>query len=108
MLMMNHRGRQHFFGQLKKFLREASRNHHRILDQIRDLVEHALADQRARDAPAAAARFALELTTNAIAAFGTVEDHEVLGEPLAIVVEALDLHGAARPARGGQEAMSVG
>ena len=61
MLMVNHRRRQHFFGQLEKFLREPARNHHRIFDQIRNLIQHALPDQRARDAPAAAARFALEL-----------------------------------------------
>ena len=45
---------------------------------------------------------------DAIVALGAIEHHEVLREALAVVVEVLDLHGAARPATGGQEAMAVG
>ena len=108
MLMMNHRRRQHFFGQPEEFVGERSRRDDRVLDQIRHLVEHALPDQRSRDASATAARFGVELARDAIVPLAAIDDDEVLGEPLAVIVEVLDLHRAPGPPARRQEAMSVG
>ena len=61
-----------------------------------------------RDAAAAAARLGIELARDAIVPLAALEDDEVLGQPLAVVVEALDLDRAAGAAAGRQEAMAVG
>ena len=85
-----------------------SRRDHRILHQVRHLLEHALPDQRARDAPATAARFGVELARDAIVPLAAIEDDEVLGEPLAVIIEVLDLDRAPGPPARRQEAMPVG
>ena len=58
------------------------------------------------DAAAAAPRFAVELARDAFLPFAALEDDEVLGEPLAIVVEPFDLDRAAGAAARRQEAMA--
>ena len=108
MLMMNHRRRQHFLGKPEELVGECSRRDDRILHQVRHFVEHALPDERPRDASAAAARFGVELARDALVPLAAIEDHEVLGEPLAVIVEVLDLHRAPGPPARRQEAMSVG
>ena len=108
MLMVNHRRRQHFLGQLEELLAERARGDDRILDQVRHFFEHALPDQRPRDASAAAPAFGIELARDAIVTLVAIEDDEVLAKPLAVVVEALDLDRAPGPPAHRQEAVAVG
>ena len=62
----------------------------------------------ARDAAAAAPRLAVELAGDAFLALGSLEHDEVFGEPLAIVVEPLDLDRAPGAAARRQKAMAEG
>ena len=105
-LMVNHRRGEHFFGQREKFLRERAGDHGWVFDQIRHLAQECLRHQVTRDAAASTPRFDIELAGNAIRTFIALEDHEVLGQPLAVIVEALDLDRAPGASAGGQEPMA--
>ena len=98
MLMMDHRRRQHFLRQAQELIGKYARRDDRVLDEVRHFIEHALPDQRSCDPSAAAARFGIELARDAIVPLVAIEHDEVLAEPLAIVVEVLDLDGAAAAA----------
>ena len=106
--MVNHRRRQHFLGQRQELLGEVPRQHERILDQVGHLLEQRLPDQRRRHASASPPGFHVQLTGDAAVTLAALEHDEVLGQALAIVVEALHLDGpSGAPARG-QEPVPVG
>ena len=79
-----------------------------ILDEIRYFLQQRLTAGLSRHAATAPARLAIELAVDPVLPLAALEDHEVLREPLAIVVEPLDLDRAAGAAARGQEAMTEG
>ena len=105
MLVVNHRGREHLRRQAQELVRKGSRHDRRILDQIGYLVEGLLAGRRDAHPAAPPPRLGIEFAADAIVAFAALDDHEVLAQALAIVVEALHLDGPAGAAAGRQEAM---
>jgi hypothetical protein len=110
MLVVNQRGRQDFDRQREELGRDRAGHDRRKLHQIGHLFHQSLGlrvlvNQR----PAAdAAGVGLEVPHDAIAAFVAREDHEVLGELLAVLIEAaheLDLArwpGRLTPGTGGR------
>ena len=85
-------------------------DHRRPLHQVRHLVEQA------RPAPAAARctrppsrpAWTSRSRHDALAPLLAIEHDEVLEQPRLVVVEGLDLDGAAGPAAGGEEPVAVG
>ena len=108
-LVVNHRRRQHFLGELKELDREVPGDDRRVLDE----VGHFLQQRRVRrdqtaDAAAQPARVRLELAPDPRLALGAVEDDEVLEQPRLVVLERLDLDRPPGAAARRQKAMAVG
>ena len=80
-LVMDHRRRQHFLGQVEELGRERAGDDRRVLHQVDDLLEQAgLRAAGAADAAAEAARVRVELARDARVALLALEQHEVLAE----------------------------
>ena len=87
-LMVNQRRRQHFVGQLEELERERAGDDRRVLDQIGHLVQQPrLAADDAADAALQALRLRVELARDLVVALAALEDHEVLEQPRAVLVE---------------------
>ncbi len=109
MLVMNHRRRQHFFGELEELHRHVPGDDRGVFDEVRDLAQQrGLSREVGTDPAAKPPRVRFELTTDLLLALAAIEDDEVLEQPLLVVVERLDLDRAPGPAARGLEAMSVG
>ena len=97
---MDHRRRQHFLGQREELGGKHAGDDRRPLHQIRHLVEQpGLTRRRAVHAPTQPAGVHVELAHDPLAPILALEDDEVLEQARFVVLEGLDLHGAARHAR---------
>ena len=106
--MVNHRRRQHFLGQRQELLGEVPDSTNGYSTRSGTSWSSDWPTRRGRDAAAAPAGLDVELAPDAALALAALEHDEVLGQPLAIVVEALHLHGPAGAAARGQEPVPVG
>ena len=106
-LMMHERRRQHFLRQHEERGIEEAGDDRRELDEIGDLFDErgVILDVHAA---AKAAGVHLQVAGDAIAALGVIEDHEMLGQPRLVFVEAADLDRPAGAAAGREEAVPVG
>ena len=108
-LVMDHRRGQHFLGQREELGGKHAGDHRRPLHQIRDLVEQpGLTGRRPMDASAQPAGVHVELAHDPLAPILAFEDDEVLEQARLVVLERLDLDGAARAPAGGEKAVAVG
>ncbi len=109
MLMMNHRRRQHFLRQLQELDGEMARDDGGVLHEVRHfLQERGMRRHETTDAATEPARMRFQLAPDPRFALRTVEDDEVFEQPGLVVLEGLDLDGAARAAARRQETMAVG
>ena len=108
-LMMNQRRRQHLIRQLEELEREGAADDRGVLDEIGHLVEESgLGAGAAADAPLQALCLRVELAGDLVVALAALEDHEVLEQPRAVLVERPDLDGPPRASARRQEAVSIG
>ena len=108
-LVMHERRRQHFVGQLEELRRERAGDDRRVLDQIGHfLQQRRFLARRAAHAALQPLRFRVELARDLVVALAPLENHEVLEEPRAILVERPYLDRAPRAAAGREEPVAVG
>src|SRR5262249_28154109 len=108
-LVMNQRCRQDLLGKdICELGGEGAGDHRRVLHQIGYLSKQTrIAVYCPTHARLQPQRFSIQLSGDFVMAFAALQNHEVLQQPCAVVIERSNLYGPSGAAAGGQEAMTV-
>ncbi|MGC4085384.1 MAG: hypothetical protein QM736_25495 [Vicinamibacterales bacterium] len=100
-LMMNQRRRQHFLGELQELRAEGACHHRGVLDEIGHFGEQPrFVPHHAADPSLKALCLGVQLASDLVVTLAPLEDHEVLEQTRAILVERADLDRASGASAG--------